>query len=43
MTSPAFQSSSQQMRSFFDIADLATTRLTAGGVAVSMTKTTKTA
>lgn len=31
------------MRSMFDIAELATTRPTAGGVAVPMTKTTKTA
>jgi hypothetical protein len=43
MTSPAFQPSSHPMRSFFDIADLATSRLTAAGVAASMTKTTKTA
>jgi hypothetical protein len=31
------------MRSFFDIADFATTLAPAGGVAASMTKTTKTA
>jgi hypothetical protein len=31
------------MRSLFDIAEFATTRLPAGGVAASMTKTTKTA
>jgi len=31
------------MRSLTDIADLATTRLTAGGLVASMTKTTKTA
>lgn len=31
------------MRSFFDIADFATLRLMAGGVAAPMTKTTKTA
>lgn len=31
------------MRSFFDNADLATTRLMPGGVAAPMTKTTKTA
>jgi hypothetical protein len=31
------------MRSVFDIAALATTRLMAGGVAMLMTKTTKTA
>jgi hypothetical protein len=43
MTSPAFQPKQSSMRSFFDIAELATTRLLAGGVAVSMTKTTKTA
>jgi hypothetical protein len=43
MTSPAFNQSSQSMRSFFDIAEFATTRLPAGGVAASMTKTTKTA
>jgi hypothetical protein len=43
MTSPAFQPSSHPMRSFFDIAGLATARAPAGGVAASMTKTTKTA
>jgi hypothetical protein len=31
------------MRNFSDIADLATTLASAGGVAASMTKTTKTA
>jgi len=31
------------MRSFFDIADLATIKASAGGVAALMTKTTKTA
>jgi hypothetical protein len=43
MRSPAFNQSSHQMRSFFDNADLATTRPMAGGVAAPMTKTTKTA
>jgi hypothetical protein len=43
MTSPAFKQSSQSMRSLFDIAEFATTRLLAGGVAALMTKTTKTA
>jgi hypothetical protein len=43
MTSPAFNQSSYQMRSFFDIAEFATTLASAGGVAASMTKTTKTA
>jgi len=43
MRSPAFNQSSHQMRSFFDNADLATTRPMVGGVAVPMTKTTKTA
>jgi hypothetical protein len=43
MTSPAFQPKQSSMRSSFDIAELATTRLLAGGVAASMTKTTKTA
>lgn len=31
------------MRSMYDLANFATTRLTAGGVAAPMTKTTKTA
>jgi len=43
MSLPAFQPKQSMMTSVFDIADLATTRLTAGGVAASMTKTTKTA
>jgi hypothetical protein len=43
MTSPAFQPKQSMMRSVFDIADLATTGLVAGGVAARMTKTTKTA
>jgi hypothetical protein len=43
MRSPAFNQSSQSMRSFFAIANLATARPAAGGVAAPMTKTTKTA